>query len=99
VTSRPPDPSATPFLSSRAAPATPDTGNVLHIDACGMRCPVPLLRLRKVLSRSVPGQVLVLATDDPATIAGIPEAIASLPAHLFAARHEGDRVVFTVLRR
>lgn len=75
------------------------TSEVLHIDACGTRCPVPLLRLRKALGRSVPGQVLVLTTDDPATVAGISEAITSLRAQLFAASREGDRVVFTVLRR
>lgn len=99
MTSPPPDSPTASFLSARPAPAAPETGDVLHIDACGTRCPVPLLRLRKALGRSAPGQVIVLTTDDPAAVSDIPQAMASLRGQLFAARREGDRAVFTVLRQ
>jgi len=99
VTSPSPDPSTIPFLPARPAPAESETGDALQIDACGTRCPVPILRLRKALSRSAPGQVLILTTDDPAAFTDIPQAMASLPAQLFAIRREGDCVIFTVLRQ
>lgn len=76
-----------------------EQGNVLHIDACGMRCPVPILRLRKALGRSTAGQVLVLTTDDPTAFADIPGVLPSLPVQLLATRREDERLVFTLLRR
>lgn len=89
------------FLAAQAAPAAHDAACTppLHIDACGTRCPVPLLRLRKALGRSTPGQVICLATDDPAALASIQQAMDSLPAQLFATHREDDRVIFTVLRQ
>ena len=94
-----------PFLPAKASPVMPDgavegkQGDALHIDTCGTRCPVPILRLRKALGRSTPGQVLVLTTDDPAAFADISGVLPSLPAQLLATRREGERLVFTLLRR
>ncbi|MGJ7573581.1 sulfurtransferase TusA family protein [Variovorax sp. RB2P76] len=88
-----------PFLPARLPPAARNAGDALGIDACGTRCPVPVLRLRKALARSVPGQVIRLTTDDPAALASIQQAMDSLPAQLFATRREDDRLIFTVLRQ
>lgn len=99
MTNTPADPLGTPFLPARPVPEAPDAGDVVHVDACGTRCPVPILRLRKAVVRSMPGQVVVLVTDDPAAIVNVQEAVALLPAQLFDTRREGDRVIFTLLRQ
>lgn len=87
------------FLPARPAPQAPGEGGTVHVDALGARCPVPILRLRKAVARCTPGQVVVLVTDDPAAIAQVQQAMASLPAQLFDTRREDDRVVFTLLRQ
>jgi len=100
VTSPLPHPSGTPFLPARPVPKAPAAGEAVHhVDACGTRCPVPILRLRKAVGRSMPGQVIVLVTDDPSALANVQQALAWLPAQLFAIRREDDRVIFTLLRQ
>lgn len=49
-------------------PIAPD----LEIDALGLLCPLPVLRLRKRLEVLQPGQVARLLADDPAAIIDVP---------------------------
>lgn len=42
--------------------------SVVEIDARGLVCPLPLLRLQKVLSSAEAGQEFALITDDPAAV-------------------------------
>ncbi|WPH17011.1 sulfurtransferase TusA family protein [Variovorax paradoxus] len=99
MTSPLPHPSGTPFLPARPVPKAPGAGDPVHVDARGTRCPVPILRLRKAVGRSMPGQVIVLVTDDPSALANVQQALGWLPAQLFAIRREDDRVIFTLLRQ
>lgn len=93
------------FLPARPAPSVPDGatgdghGESLHVDTCGTRCPVPILRLRKSVGRSTPGQVLVLTTDDPTAFSDILRVLPSLPVQFLSTRREDERMVFTLLRR
>lgn len=42
---------------------------VIHVDARGLRCPLPALRLRR---EARPGAVVELVADDPAAAVDIP---------------------------
>lgn len=42
------------------------------IDARGLLCPLPVLKLRKRLKALQPGQVLELWADDPAALVDVP---------------------------
>jgi len=44
----------------------------LTIDAIGLLCPLPVLRLRKRLSGLEPGQTACLLADDPAAAIDVP---------------------------
>ena len=44
----------------------------IEIDARGMLCPLPVLRLRKRLQSVLPGQVVRLLATDPAAVIDVP---------------------------
>ncbi|SLN23287.1 Sulfurtransferase TusA [Pseudoruegeria aquimaris] len=44
----------------------------LEIDAIGLLCPLPVLRLRKRIQALEPGQVACLRADDPAAVVDVP---------------------------
>ncbi|MGR3619502.1 MAG: sulfurtransferase TusA family protein [Roseovarius sp.] len=44
----------------------------LTIDALGLLCPLPVLRLRKRMQALAPGQVACLLADDPAAAVDVP---------------------------
>ncbi len=39
-----------------------------EVDACGLMCPLPLLRLKKALQAVEPGQVVRVLATDPAAV-------------------------------
>lgn len=39
-----------------------------EVDACGLMCPLPLLRLKKALQNVAPGQVVRVLATDPAAV-------------------------------
>jgi tRNA 2-thiouridine synthesizing protein A len=43
-----------------------------EIDACGLLCPLPVLRARRRLNAMPSGAVLRLLTDDPAAAVDVP---------------------------
>lgn len=38
----------------------------IEVDACGLNCPLPLLRLKKALQTMSPGEVVRVIATDPA---------------------------------
>lgn len=44
----------------------------VRIDARGLKCPLPVLRLRKVLLAQSPGAVVEILADDPIAAIDIP---------------------------
>lgn len=44
----------------------------LEIDALGLLCPLPVLRLRKRIAGMAPGSVVRLLADDPAAAIDVP---------------------------
>lgn len=47
------------------AALTPSPAITLHIDACGLACPGPILRLKEGIERIAPGQTLCVVATDP----------------------------------
>ena len=43
------------------------------LDALGLRCPEPVMRVRKTVRNMQPGETLPIIADDPATTRDIPE--------------------------
>ncbi len=59
----------------------------LTIDAIGLLCPLPVLRLRKRLGAVAVGETVVLLADDPAAIIDVPHFCTEAGHH-----YEGDTV-------
>ncbi|MEM8827461.1 MAG: sulfurtransferase TusA family protein [Pseudomonadota bacterium] len=47
-------------------------GGVVRIDARGFRCPLPVLRLRKIALAAAPGTIFDMVADDPAAARDVP---------------------------
>lgn len=43
-----------------------------ELDTCGLLCPLPVLKLRKVISTLHPGDRVILLADDPAAQIDVP---------------------------
>lgn len=65
---------------------TPDA----EIDAAGLLCPLPVLRLRKRLLGMQPGQVARLLATDPAAVIDVPHFCAETGHELIAQADLGD---------
>ena len=57
-----------------APPAWAPPGCDGAIDALGLRCPLPVLKLEASLRRAAPGARLALRTDDPVAVLDVPHA-------------------------
>ena len=71
---------------------------VREIDARGLRCPLPVLRLEAVLRRMRGGERVVIRTDDPIAKVDVPHAAASGGHACVLAEEAGGVCVFTVTR-
>lgn len=70
-----------------------------EIDARGLLCPLPVLRLRKVLLAQPPGATVRLIATDPAAIIDVPHFCAQGGHTLNATRDLGEGVTeYTVTR-
>ena len=68
------------------------------VDACGHRCPVPTLRLRRALARAADGQVVRLMADDPLARIDVPHFVRTEGFQLLSSASDGDVLVFEVIR-
>jgi tRNA 2-thiouridine synthesizing protein A len=70
----------------------------LEVDACGLKCPMPILRTKKALANLSSGQVVkVLATDTNAV--GDFEAFARQTGNTLLSQSESNGVYTFFLRR
>ncbi|WP_372893881.1 sulfurtransferase TusA family protein, partial [Rhodosalinus sp.] len=67
-----------------------------EIDARGLRCPLPVLRLRKRLAQAPPGARVALLADDPMAAIDVPHFCAEAGHALEATEAQGDHTRFTV---
>lgn len=60
-----------------------------ELDATGLLCPLPVLKLRKRLEGLTDGQVMRLITDDPAALVDVPHFCAEQGHEILAQEEEG----------
>lgn len=68
------------------------------LDACGLPCPLPLLKAKQALSRLAPGQLLEVRATDAGSWRDF-EVFAAQSAHLLEAREERGEVYHYWLRK
>jgi TusA-related sulfurtransferase len=66
------------------------------LDARGLSCPMPIIKMAKAVRSLAPGQVLKLVTTDPGSIADVPAWCQSTSNELLERREEDDAFVFLV---
>ncbi|MGI3184586.1 sulfurtransferase TusA family protein [Nioella aestuarii] len=66
------------------------------IDALGLLCPLPVLRLRKVLLGATSGQIIRILADDPVARIDIPHFCAEHGAELMKSEDMDQGIAFTI---
>jgi tRNA 2-thiouridine synthesizing protein A len=67
-----------------------------EIDARGLRCPLPVLRLRKRLAEAAPGARVALLADDPMAAIDVPHFCAEAGHRYLGEEADGGAAVFRV---
>ena len=62
----------------------------------GLKCPLPALKVRKLLSRMAPGDLLVIECTDPLTTIDIPNMVRETGDRLEGSTTEGDVLTFRI---
>lgn len=70
----------------------------LVVDARGLLCPLPVLRLRKRLIALQNGSIVKLLADDPAAFVDVPHFCAEAGHGFLGSEPEGDATAFLVER-
>jgi tRNA 2-thiouridine synthesizing protein A len=68
----------------------------ITVDARGLLCPIPILRLEKALRREPRGTVLRLLATDPAAVEDVRAFCQETGHGLLEERHEGEVLIFRV---
>jgi len=66
------------------------------IDALGLLCPLPVLRLRKVLLSARPGAIIRIRADDPVARIDIPHFCAEQGAVILKTEDADQGIAFTI---
>jgi tRNA 2-thiouridine synthesizing protein A len=70
-----------------------------ELDACGLNCPLPVLRTKKTLDKMASGEVLRVIATDPGSVEDI-AALARQTGHeLLETGQENDKYVFLLKKR
>lgn len=69
------------------------------IDATGLLCPLPVLKLRKRMVPLDPGAEITLQADDPAAMVDVPHFCAEAGHELLASESAGDLLTFRVRKK
>ncbi len=67
-----------------------------ELDALGLLCPLPVLKLRKRLQVLQNHQIIRVMADDPAALIDIPHFCAESGHKLLDQTHDGDILVFYI---
>jgi tRNA 2-thiouridine synthesizing protein A len=71
----------------------------IEIDAVGLKCPLPVLRLQKRLAALAPGRTARLLASDPMAQIDVPHFCAEAGHDLIDAQQTGDGFAFVVRKR
>lgn len=66
------------------------------VDALGLKCPLPVLMMRRALARAVPGAVVEVLADDPLAQIDIPHACAADGAEIVSQNFKAGCAVFRI---
>ena len=66
------------------------------VDARGLACPLPVLKLRKALRLAEPGAIWVLLATDPAAARDVPSFCASAGHEVVAQSRDGKDLRFEI---
>ncbi len=69
------------------------------IDARGLLCPLPVLRLRKRMSKLASGEQIILWADDPAAVIDVPHFCAEAGHALVAMGELDSAQTYTVEKK
>jgi tRNA 2-thiouridine synthesizing protein A len=90
------------MLSSLPARRTPTLGaatlSAKRLDLRGLKCPLPVLRTQRELSRLAAGQVLVVEATDPMAAIDIPHLLTQTGDVLEQVEREAELLRFTIVR-
>ena len=75
---------------------TDDASRALEVDALGLLCPLPVLRLRKRMQGIADGQIARLLADDPAAHVDVPHFCAEAGHAFLGASDAADGTAFLV---
>ncbi|MFY9237592.1 MAG: sulfurtransferase TusA family protein [Roseovarius sp.] len=68
----------------------------LTIEAEGLLCPLPVLKLRKRMAGLAPGAVVALRADDPAAVIDVPHFCAEAGHELLETQSDGACAIYLV---
>ena len=68
----------------------------LDVDACGLLCPLPILRLARALRRAPGGTVARLVATDPAAVEDVETFCREGGHELLSTEQDGTAIVFRV---
>ena len=77
---------------------SPGIADGRHLDLRGLRCPLPVLRTRKVLAGLPPGAALVVECTDPLAAIDIPNLVRETGDRLEAAGSHDGILRFHIVR-
>lgn len=82
------------YRDGEPAPALPKAG--AQLDCTGLRCPLPLLRLKQQMARLAPGTVLEVTATDSGARRDIPAWLALTRHRLLAQGEQGGLFLFLI---
>ena len=65
-----------------------------ELDACGLNCPLPVLRTKQTLDKMASGEILQIIATDPGSVEDIGALARQTGNELLESRQDGDRYYF-----
>jgi tRNA 2-thiouridine synthesizing protein A len=67
-----------------------------ELDACGLNCPLPILRAKKTLGRMSSGEVLRIVATDPGSVKDFEAFSKQTHNQLLSSSEEGGKFIFFI---
>jgi len=67
-----------------------------ELDACGLNCPLPVLRTKKTLDKMASGEVLQVIATDPGSVEDMAALVRQTGHEMLESRQESDKYYFLV---
>lgn len=67
-----------------------------RLDLTGLKCPLPVLKARRALSRLEAGQLIEICCTDPMAVIDIPHMVERDGDRIMRSDHESSQLVFLI---